>query len=316
MTMRPKLLSDLQVMRGKDVSQWYGDVMGAWGSLDHATGAQSPMLWRNLGYWNDHSETLDQAATNMATRLADAADVRPGCDVLDVGCGLGASTFLLRDRLDGGTGGPGGRLVGLDITARHVDLATARRLGDRPEFIVGSATDMPFEDESFDRILALECAFHFPDRRQFFAEALRVLRPGGMLGMADVVVTPGPVQVRRWVNNVVPRWARDRLDRFESVVLKTPSANLVTLTEYLDQLRGAGFVTCGAEDVSERVFPYFREYWRTSNDRAAQERALRSGGLDGAQAHAYASAWRRQMRIFMLSWPISRYVIVIARRPS
>jgi len=308
MTMRPKLLSDLNVMRGKDVPQWYGDVMGAWGSLDH----DQPMLWRNLGYWNSRCETLDQAATNMATRLANAAQVRAGCDVLDVGCGLGESTFLLRDRLDRTTS----KLVGLDITERHIDLAIARRVGDRPEFMVGDATDMPFDDASFDRILALECAFHFPDRRRFFAEALRVLRPGGVLGMADVVVAPGPVRMRRWLNTVLPRRARDRVEWFESVILKTPSANLVTLAEYVDQLRGAGFVTSGSEDISDHVFPYFREYWRTSNDRAAQENALRSAGLDVAQAHAYASAWRRQMRIFMLSWPISRYVIVTARKPA
>jgi ubiquinone/menaquinone biosynthesis C-methylase UbiE len=309
MPMRPKLLSDLKVMRGKDVPEWYGEVMGAWGSLNHATGAR-PTLWRNLGYWNSHAETLDQAAANMATKLADAAGVQAGCAVLDVGCGLGESTFLLRHRLAGDT------VVGLDITARHIELATARRIGDQPRFVVGSATDLPFPDESFDRVLALECAFHFPDRRRFFAEALRVLRPGGVLGTADVVVAPGPVRVRRQVNAVVPRWARDRIDRLESFVLKTPSANLVTHTEYLDQLHATGFAATRCEDVGEHVFPYFRAHWRTSNDRAAQESALRAGGLDAELAHTYASAWRRQMRIFMLSWPISRYVIVTARKPA
>ncbi len=314
--MRPKILSDLKVMRSKDVSQWYGEVMGAWGSLNHSTSEFSPMLWRNLGYWRDHSETLDQAATNMATKLADASGVRPGCDVLDVGCGLGESTFLLRERLDSGADLSGGRLAGLDITAQHIAVAAARRTGDRPEFIVGSATELPFSDESFDRILALECAFHFPDRRKFFAEALRVLRPGGVLGMADVVVARRPAQVRQWLNTVVPGWARIRIDRLGFMILKTPSENLVTLPEYLDQLYVAGLVMPSSEDISDRVFPYFREHWRTSNNRAAQERALRSGGLDAAQAHAHASAWRRQMRIFMLSWPISEYVIVTARKPG
>jgi ubiquinone/menaquinone biosynthesis C-methylase UbiE len=314
--MLPKLLSDLKVMRSKDVSRWYGEVMGAWGSLNHSNGELAPMLWRNLGYWRDRSESLDQAATNLATRLADAARVRPGCDVLDVGCGLGESTFLLRERLDNGSGRPGGRLTGLDITAQHIAVATARRTGDRPEFVLGSAAELPFEDESFDRVLALECAFHFPDRRRFFAEALRVLRPGGVLGMADVVVARRPARLRQWMNAAAPRWASSRMDQLGSTILKTPSQNLVTLPQYLDQLRAAGLVTSSSEDISDHVFPYFREYWRTSNDRVAQERALRSGGLDAEVAHAHASAWRRQMRIFMLSWPISEYVIVTARKPG
>jgi ubiquinone/menaquinone biosynthesis C-methylase UbiE len=314
--MLPKLLSDLKVMRSKDVSRWYGEVMGAWGSLNSSTSELSPTLWRNLGYWHDRAESLDQAATNLATKLADAAEVRPGCDVLDVGCGLGESTFLLRERLDNGTGVPGGRLTGLDITEQHIAVAVARRTDDRPEFVLGSAVQLPFDDQSFDRILALECAFHFPDRRRFFAEALRVLRPGGVLGMADVVVARRPAKARQWMNAAVPRWARVRMDRLGAMILKTPSENLVTLPQYLDQLRAAGLVTSSSEDISDRVFPYFRKHWRTSNDRVAQEHALRSGGLDAALAHAHASAWRRQMRIFMLSWPISEYVIVTARKPG
>ncbi|MEE3920938.1 methyltransferase domain-containing protein [Micromonospora sp. BRA006-A] len=52
---------------------------------------------------------------------------------------------------------------------------------------------MPFGDNTFDRVVALESAFHFYPRSAFFAEALRVLRPGGVLATADIIPVSGDV---------------------------------------------------------------------------------------------------------------------------
>jgi ubiquinone/menaquinone biosynthesis C-methylase UbiE len=57
-------------------------------------------------------------------------------------------------------------------------------------FVGGNACSLPFSDNSFDRVMAVECIFHFPSRRDFLREVKRVLRPGGCLVLSDFVPNP------------------------------------------------------------------------------------------------------------------------------
>jgi SAM-dependent methyltransferase len=107
-------------------------------------------------------------------QLLDAAGVTAGTRVLDLACGPGAMTALASAR--------GASAIGLDLAPGMVEQA--RTLHPGPDFRVGSAEDLAFEDGSFDAVVCAYGIGHFPRPARAFAEAARVLRPGGTLAVS------------------------------------------------------------------------------------------------------------------------------------
>ncbi|MEH3075858.1 MAG: class I SAM-dependent methyltransferase [Quadrisphaera sp.] len=108
--------------------------------------------------------------------------LRPGQDLLDLGCGPGTITADLAARV------APGRVVGLDAAAGVLEeaAALAERRGLAVEWVVGDALALPFEDASFDVVHAHQVLQHLPDPVGALREAARVLRPGGLLAVRDV----------------------------------------------------------------------------------------------------------------------------------
>ena len=101
------------------------------------------------------------------------------CDVLEVSCGRGGgASFVSRAYAPR-------RVVGLDLSGENVRLANSRSRRPGVEFRVGNAEQLEFADQSFDVVINIEASHLYDDRGRFFAEALRVLRPGGHLCYTD-----------------------------------------------------------------------------------------------------------------------------------
>ncbi|OFB38179.1 methyltransferase type 11 [Mycolicibacterium sp. (ex Dasyatis americana)] len=158
-------------------------------------GGESGQLWKNQvhwGYWMDPS-TADgtpadyvAAMEQMNVVLLEAAKVSDGQKLLDAGCGFGGTIEQINDSYSNMD------LTGLNIDARQLAAAEAQTVpanGNQVGWVEADACRLPFEDNSFDRVLAVECIFHFPSREKFLAEAARVLKPGGYLAVSDFVPT-------------------------------------------------------------------------------------------------------------------------------
>lgn len=105
--------------------------------------------------------------------LFDRVAVPPGACVLEVGCGPAEFWNQNLDRLD-----PSWRLLLTDQSPGMIDAARGV-LGDRAEYAVADAQDLPFADESVDVVLAHHMLYHVPDRPKALAEIQRVLVSGG-----------------------------------------------------------------------------------------------------------------------------------------
>ncbi|MDA0673068.1 MAG: methyltransferase domain-containing protein [Cyanobacteria bacterium] len=138
----------------------------------------------HLGHYGDPPRRKDfrAAKADFVHEMArwGGLDALPaGSTLLDVGCGIGGSSRLLaRDY--------GFAVTGVTISPQQV--ARAQQLtppGVNAQFQVGDALDLPFPDGSFDVVWSVEAGPHMPDKARFASELLRVLKPGGVLVVAD-----------------------------------------------------------------------------------------------------------------------------------
>jgi SAM-dependent methyltransferase len=162
-------------------------------------------LAEHLGY---PAELLDAIPAEAVASFAgvghhlDLAGVQRGERVLDLGSGSGTDVFCAAV-----LAGESGAVTGVDITDEQ--LAKARALRDRDDFsevrfVKARIEELPFDDESFDVVISNGVINLSPRKDLVFAEAARVLRPGGRLVLADIV---SGVALRERTRRNVELWA-------------------------------------------------------------------------------------------------------------
>jgi len=185
---------------------------------------------------------LPQSVTDISLGCGNPtaiAELRPGEVVLDLGSGGGIDCFLAANKV-----GPKGRVIGLDMTPDMITVArrNAKKVGaENVEFRFGEMEDIPLPDQSVDVVIS-NCVINLsPDKDAVFAEAYRVLRPGGRLAVSDIVV-----------HGELPHPIRDRLDAWAGCV-----AGALEESDYLNKIRTAGFADVA---VQSREFVKISEY--------------------------------------------------------
>jgi arsenite methyltransferase len=144
---------------------------------------------QELGYPEPELARVPDATVESFAGVANhwlLGDIEPGSVVLDLGCGAGTDLLIAAQMV-----GPDGRVIGVDMTPGMLERAavSARAMGlESVELHESLIETLPLEDASVDVVISNGVIDLVPDKDAVFAEIDRVLRPGGRLQLADVII--------------------------------------------------------------------------------------------------------------------------------
>ncbi|HYE95341.1 MAG TPA: class I SAM-dependent methyltransferase [Rubricoccaceae bacterium] len=188
------------------------------------------------GLWQRGDESVEEATEALALAVAEAAGIKSGPRVCDVGCGYGATARLLAERF-------GAYVTGLTLSEEQAAFARAQPVAEgapRPEILVRDWLANGLPDRHFDAVIAIESSTHMPERARVFAEMHRVLRPGGRLVACLWMTEENP---RPWA----VRWL------LEPICREGRLAGMGSAAENRAWAEAAGFEVERLEDWSKRV---------------------------------------------------------------
>ncbi|MBL0171171.1 MAG: methyltransferase domain-containing protein [Gemmatimonadaceae bacterium] len=251
----------------------------------------------HFGFHDERHRAHGAALENTNRVLADIVGVKAGERILDAGCGIGGSSLWLARNL-------GAEVVGITLVPSQVRRARLQAdrqgLGGQVRFEVADYTDTKLDDASFDVVWALESLCHAPVKEAFYREAVRVLRPGGRLVVAEYFRT------RRGMPSADEAVVREWLDGWEI-------PDIDTRDEHVEAAARAGLVSVGVEDHTDATRPSLRR----AHDRARMAHPLLTAchmlGVRNRIQHRNAVAIRRQYQALMRdTW---FYAVLTARKP-
>lgn len=249
--------------------------------------------WLNLGLWEGDGSDAGEAPVAVRRLVTTiAAELPSGGDVLDVGNGLGEQEPLIAETARTRS------LTAVNITLSQLRIGRPRLAEAGARGVNADATRLPLRSGSFDGVISVEAAFHFPSRARFFSEAFRVLRPGGVVTMSDISTTRMPR---------TPGEAVAACTQLRAWGLGLHAA--ATTGEIVGLARDAGFVDVRAESVGERTIGPALRFVRDRLDRARRAHEV---------PRSYELAMRLMLRQVDVLWQrgLLDYVLLRGTKPG
>ncbi len=177
-------------------------------------------------------EEMEQHHISIAEQTIRLMDLNSGDRVLDLGCGAGWATRILARAVEGGPAGAG-QVIGLDVSDEMIRRArAASREFENVLYVWGSATEIPWEEDYFQKVLSIESFYYYPDQGAALDELFRVMAPNASLFILINLYKENPYSLR-WVE-----------------ALNVP-VQVLSEQEYVELLRAHGFQQVEARRIPD-----------------------------------------------------------------
>ena len=150
--------------------------------IDNKTATADERLRREFNQWAEQGrgEEMEHHHISITEQTLSLMDLKPGERVLDLGCGAGWATRLMAQSVAGGE--RTGQVIGLDVSDEMIRRARANSKDcGNVMFVVGSAQQIPWDENFFDKVLSVESFYYYADQDRALAELFRVMAPLGKL---------------------------------------------------------------------------------------------------------------------------------------
>jgi len=160
-------------------------------------------LQQEFNRWAETGEgpKMESHHLDITEKTIRLMNLRPGERVLDLGCGSGWATRLLARIVGDGPEGFG-QVIGVDVSDEMIRLARAASKDfENVMYVWGSATQIPWEENFFDKMLSVESFYYYPDQDRALAELFRVMAPKGRLFILINLYKDNPYSLQ-WVDKL------------------------------------------------------------------------------------------------------------------
>jgi ubiquinone/menaquinone biosynthesis C-methylase UbiE len=183
---------------------------------DHNTLSTDEQMRREFNQWAEagKGEGMEREHISITQQALALMNLKPGQKILDLGCGAGWASRLLAQMVGGGE--RPGQVVGLDVSDEMIRRARAASTEfENLMFVVGSALQIPWEENFFDKVLSVESFYYYSDQDRALDELFRVLAPRGELYILINLYKDNHYSLR-WVEELkVPVQARSEQEYIE-----------------------------------------------------------------------------------------------------
>jgi tocopherol O-methyltransferase len=186
------------------------------------------------GLWKTGNESVEQATEQLIEKVVEAGKIDEHSYVLDVGCGYGATARLLASRWEA-------QVTALTLSKSQWEYARAHDPeSSNPQYLLGDFLNNHLKSESFDVIISVESSEHMVDKKKFFEEVMRLLKPKGRF------VTCA------WLAKNAPKdWEVEHL--LEPICREGRLPNMGSENEYRQMMEEVGLKEIHFEDLSDSV---------------------------------------------------------------